>query len=240
MSRQWLRIAAVVIAGLSLGVAAQADTVSEWETGSGATAGGKPVSATATVTIGPGGSVTVTITNTLSNPISRGQTVSGIIIQFSDGTTSGTITSSSGSLINIGKTGSVTPLGSGSTGWNLEAAGGGIALCTICPSTANAFSPPSHLLIGGPGGGGVYDAANASITGKRPGSPDPWLQGTATFNLNLPGLSPGATVVGVIFLFGTDAKQVPGVLIPEPGTMALVGTGLLAIGRQIRRRRKAS
>lgn len=238
--QQCFRIAAVLAAVLCLGTTTYADSVSEWQTGSGATAGGQPVSATATVTIGSGGNVTVTITNTLSNPISRSQTVSGIILQFSDGTNSGTITSSSGNLINIGTDGTVTALGAGDTGWKVEAAGGGLSLCTICVNTGNAFAPPSHLLIGPPDGSGIYSAANASITGTNPGSPDPWLQGTATFNLNLPGLSPGATIVGVIFLFGTDAEQVPGVLIPEPGTLALVGSGLLAIGQKLRRRRKAS
>jgi hypothetical protein len=192
------------------------------------------------VTIGSGGNVTVEVTNTLPNPISRSQTVSGIILVFSDGTTSGTITSSSGNLINIATDGTVTSLGPGSTGWKIEAAGGGLAICTICVNTGNAFAPPSHLLIGAPDGSGVYSAANPSITGNNPGPPDPWLQGTATFNLNLPGLSPGATITNVIFLFGTDSEQVPGVLIPEPSTLALVGTGLLAIGRKLHRRRKVS
>jgi hypothetical protein len=234
----WLVVVAVV--GFLSVPTLQADDVTEWATGSGATAGGQPVSASAVITVGPGGTVTVQLFNNQANPISRSQAVSGFIIIFSDGTTSGTITSSSSNLININSDGSVTNLGSSSTGWKTEASSGGLSICTICPITGNAFAPPSNLLIGPPDSGGTYSAANASITGIFPGPPDPWLQTAATFNLNVPGLSPGATVVGVIFLFGTDSEQVPGVLIPEPGTMALVGTGLIAIGRQLRRRRKSA
>jgi hypothetical protein len=240
MRKLWMWLIFVGVVGF-LGVSTvRADSVSEWVTGSGATAGGQPVSASAVITIGAGGNVTVTLTNNFSNPTSRSQAVSGFIIIFSDGSTSGTITSSSSNLININSDGTITNLGSGSTGWKTETSSGGLSICTICPNTGNAFAPPSHLLIGPPGSGGTYSAANASITGTNPGSPDPWLQTAATFNLNIPGLSPGATVVGVIFLFGTDSEQVPGVFIPEPGTLALVGSGLLAIGRQWRRRRKAA
>ncbi len=235
---RWLIVVGVV--GLLLCVPTlQAYDVSGWETPSGATVGGQPVSASAIITVGPGGTVTVTLINHQANPISRSQAISGLIIIFSDGTTSGTISSSSSSLININSDGTITGVGTGSTGWKTEASSGGLSICTICPNTGNAFAPPSHLLIGPPGSSGVYSAANPSITGgTSTGPPDPWLQTVATFNLNIPGLSQGATVVGVIFLFGTDSEPIVG--IPEPGTMALVGTGLIAIGRQLRRRRKSA
>jgi hypothetical protein len=101
---------------------------------------------------------------------------------------------------------------------------------------------PEHVLLGPPDGSDVYSAATGSIAGNGPHNP--FLNGTATFLLTVPGLTADTTVTGATFSFGTtEGSNVVGVPegggsvpaeIPEPGTWLLLSSGglLLAVGRK--------
>jgi hypothetical protein len=97
---------------------------------------------------------------------------------------------------------------------------------------------PAHLLLGPPDGSGVYSNANASIANNGPHNP--FLDGVASFTLNVPGLTADSIVTSATFSFGTtEGDYVPGVPgnnVPEPVTLSLWMTGALFL---LRRRRTA-
>ena len=104
------------------------------------------------------------------------------------------------------------------TGWALDNSNGGLFLCVLCTDLGGAG--PSHLLIGDPAVSGTYVSANASIAGNKPHNP--FDAGTATFLINVPGLSAGATVTGATFFFSTaEGVSVTGTCSAGGG-----GTGL--------------
>jgi len=172
----------------------------------GTTLSDGPVSAQAMFTVGSN-FITVSLQNTLNNPKSVGQALSGVSFTLSDGTTVGTLGSTSANIRKVAKGGSFTDLGPNNTGWALEQNfNGGFQLCVLCTDLGAAG--PSHLLIGEPSGGGTYAAANGSIAGNKPHNP--FTAGTATFLVNTPPISGGAIVVSAVFYFGTQGVAVTG------------------------------
>jgi hypothetical protein len=108
---------------------------------------------------------------------------------------------------------------------------------------------PAYSIIGPPGGP-TYSNAGGSIAGNGPHNP--FINQTATWTFNIPGLSPGPITVGhVIFSFGTMSGDIfscdnsgcggggGGQAAPEPVTLLLTGSGLIGL-YFIRRRRPGS
>jgi hypothetical protein len=176
-------------------------------TGAGATVPDGSVSATAKFTPS-NGAVTVVLADTLVDPRSVGQLVSGLSFTLASGLNSGTLGSTSANIRRVGSDGTFTDLGPGSTGWALaEGFNGGFELCVLC--TDLGASGPSHLLIGNPAVSGTYAAANSSIAGNKPHNP--FTQGIATFLINIPGVTSSDRVTSATFFFGTTAGvSVPG------------------------------
>ncbi len=157
------------------------------------------VAATANFTVGSG-FVTVTLSNDLTNPKSAGQLLSGLGFTLSSGQTPGTLGPTSANLRRVDKGGSFADLGPSATGWALDDTfPNGFLLCVLCTNLGG--SGPSHLLIGGPASTGTYVSANGSIAGNKPHNP--FTAGTATFLINVPGLSSSATVTSATFFFST-------------------------------------
>ncbi len=199
---------------------AYADSVT-YVTPSGSTSGGQPVDASATFTTGSG-VITIILTDLQTNPTSVGQLISDLDFVLSSGAT-GTLASSSGQEIAVKPDGSFVLGATVATGWAFNANAGGLQLDVLGTPTG-----PSHLIIGPPGANG-YTNANGSIAGNAPHNP--FLNQTATFMLDAPGITDSTTVTSAIFSFGTTAgNDVPGTkTVPEPSSLTLLLVGGVAL-----------
>jgi len=180
--------------------------------------------------------VTVTITNTLSNSqvTSVGSNISGLYFNVSGYTGSGSSLSSSwGQTTDIfNKTG--TLLGVISTGWVASNFGSGLTLCVICASPVQNQTAPEMTIVGGTGLGS-YSNVNSSINNN--GAHNPFLVGTVSFTLYVPGVTSDSTFSDVVVQFGTTAT--PPTEVPEPASLAfLLPSGAMifgAIGLRLRK-----
>lgn len=211
---------------LALAITAHAGTVT-FTTAPGATeTGGNPVSASASITTSAG-QVGITLSNLLANPTDVAQLLSDFSFTLSGTTSGATLFSSSGQEITLGSGGSSSLGSTVATGWILSSPSTGNYLLN---DLAAGAAGPSHLIIGP----GPYTSANGSIAGNGPHNP--FLNGSATFTLNITGVTADTTVSNVVFSFGTTSgDNVPGgsgpnTTIPEPVSLSLVGGGLLALG----------
>jgi hypothetical protein len=215
-----------------LALAANANTIT-YVTPTGSNPGGGAVDAYATFVTGSG-TVSITLGNLEANPTDVAQLISDLSFTLSGGQTSGTLASSSGQEITVNKNPNTYTLGSTvSTGWDLT----GLTLDVLGSSTA-----PSHLIIGPSGSGGLYSDANGSIAGNGPHNP--FLNQTATFVIDVSGVTDASSVDSATFSFGTTEGQYtvtgtpgqPPQSIPDGGTTALLlGAALSSLGL-IRRR----
>src|SRR5690242_8418620 len=98
-----------------------------FDTPTGATTGGMPVSARATFTTSAN-QVTVLLENLQANPTSIVQCLSGLQFTISSGQSAGSLSSSSGIERNINTDGTYADAGSAPTGWDLSTAGSDLKL----------------------------------------------------------------------------------------------------------------
>jgi hypothetical protein len=170
------------------------------------------------------GALTVTLTNLQPNITDVAQALSDLNFTFSNGLTTGTLTSSSGQQVSIAANGTTTLGPTTSTGWGLNNnVSGGLQL------NALGFVGPAGLIVGPPGPGGVYTNANGSIAGNGPHNP--FINQTATFTISNAAITAATLITSAVFSFGTTAGiNVTGVPstnpVPLPGALPLFATGL--------------
>ncbi len=244
--RKITSITMAMVLGLAgaLGAGTAQASVIVFQTPMGATTSGGAVSATASFTLSAN-TLDIQLTNTLANPTSVAQLLSGLSFTLDSGLTNGTLSSSVANFITVASGGTFSSAGSGlPTGWVLQP---GFDLCDICASGGGS-NRPAGLIIGPPGAGHLYSSANGSIAGNGPHNP--FIDQTASYDLNIQGLSASDAISSVTFRFGTTfgtdtvdgvcTSDCGGTSVPEPGPLALFAAGLLGCALFINRRRRAS
>ncbi len=224
-------VLASLAASLLLAPAAEA-SISTYDIAPGTTVGGLPVSATVTFTTSTD-DIKISLTNLQNNPTGVIQNLSDLAFTLDTGQTIGTLLSSSALLRTVNADGTFTNGGTASTGWELETSGSGLRLHVLGTPIG-----PAHTLIGGPDGSNLYSNANGSIAGNGPHNP--FITGTATFDLQVLGVTTLSLVNSATFSFGTtEGNNVPGIRsrVPEPSTFLLLVSGLSIVGAMGWRRR---
>lgn len=201
-----------------------------FQTAAGATeSGGNPVSASANITTA-NGTMTITLNNLLVNPTTVAQNLSDFSFVLSGTTSLGSLGTNTGQEITVAANGTATTGSTVATGWIFSSPSAGTYLLDALGAGG---AGPEHTILGAPGAGGIYTNANGSIAGNDPHNP--FLNQSATFTLNISGVTTSTTVSNVLFSFGTvSGNNVPGggnnSTVPEPVSLSLVGGGLLALG----------
>jgi hypothetical protein len=204
-----------------------------------------PVNAEVLITTG-NGTINLTLKNLQANPADVTQALSDLSFKLGGGYAGGasSLTSSSGLERTIAGDGRFVDGATASAGWLLSTSG-----ATFTLDDLNGGAGPSHLIIGGPDGTGVYSGANGSIAGNKPHNP--FLANSATFTIAAAGVTTDTTVTSATFSFGTTsglnvtgasvigfAAHLPNA-VPEPSAIVStsVGLGIAGLAGWRRRRR---
>ena len=195
------------------------------ETPAGADINGLPVSASATLTTSAG-HITLVLENLQADPKGVAQNLSGFFFTISTGQTAGTLSSSSSVPRTVASDGTYTDDVAVAAGWLLSTSGDELQLNVLGTPIG-----PAHTLIGPPHASGEYKTAKGSIAGNGPHNP--FLAESATFELDVPGVTANSRIPHVTFAFNTTPGDT--ITTPEPTTMGLLALGGLAA---LKRRRK--
>lgn len=232
------------ILAVAFGVGSARADVSMW-TANGSSSDG-PLSGSATFTT-TNGVLSVTLTDTLlaSAFKSSGQAVSDISFTVSNNVTSVGSTSASGQFADVDGSGNVTYVAQDNTSNNTfnglttptRWISNGTLTGTNLALDALGNGQPSAMIAPTISNGGQYVNANNGVQQFNS-----YVVGSATFTLNLTGITADTTVSNVVFSFGTKPSNVDGVLsvVPEPSTMLVATFGAIGFVGYGLRRRKAS
>ena len=203
----------------------------------GSDASGQPVSAQVTF-VTSDGQISVLLENLFVDPTSVSQNVSGLWFTLATPNPlgPGTLTSDTGMHRKIDADGTFTDLGVLDTDWTFSGLLGQFFLDGLAAG-------PDFTLVGGAGNNNLYDSANGSIAGNRPHNP--FLANSALFIIAMSGVTSETLVSASLFRFGTNpnggaitatcldcgSTSEPDLSLPEPGSLLLLGSGLIALGR---------
>ncbi len=164
----------------------------------------------------------VTLVNVESGITSVGQNISSIFFTVNSGASvlslsPSDLAASSGTEVSIDSSGTVTGSQTvSSTHWKAGSSSGQSYLNDL------SGGQPVDTIIGPPS----YATVNSSIAGNAPHNP--FVQQQAVFTIRNPGLLATSTISSVSIGFGTAAGNAVRA-IPEPGGLALLGIGLIAL-----------